>query len=102
MSNLSCISQVPVIFVPNTFTPNGDEHNELFRPITYFVSEIGYSFSIFNRNGEKIFETNDPQKGWDGTYQGSHVKNGSYVYHLQYINSLGVIANKQNYIILTR
>ncbi|MDG1283619.1 MAG: gliding motility-associated C-terminal domain-containing protein, partial [Flavobacteriales bacterium] len=102
LSNLSCISQVPVIFVPNTFTPNGDEHNELFRPITYFVSEIGYSFSIFNRNGEKIFETNDPQKGWDGTYQGSHVKNGSYVYHLQYINSLGVIANKQNYIILTR
>jgi gliding motility-associated-like protein len=102
LSNLSCISQVPVIFVPNTFTPNGDEHNELFRPITYFVSEIGYSFSIFNRNGEKIFETSDPQKGWDGTYQGSHVKNGSYVYHLQYINSLGVIANKQNYIILTR
>ena len=102
LSNLSCISQVPVIFVPNTFTPNGDEHNELFRPITYFVSEIGYSFSIYNRNGEKIFDTNDPQKGWDGTYQGSHVKNESYVYHLQYINSLGVIANKQNYIILTR
>ena len=73
----------------------------IFSPFLLNI-EIGYSFSIFNRNGEKIFETNNPQKGWDGTYQGSHVKNGSYVYHLQYINSLGVIANKQNYIILTR
>lgn len=102
LSNISCISQVPVIFIPNTFTPNGDEHNELFRPVTYFVSEEGYSFSIYNRDGEKIFETNNPQKGWDGTYNGSNVTNGNYVYNLQYVNSLGKITQKNNYIILTR
>ena len=56
MSNVSCVSQTPKLFVPNTFTPNDDEHNELFKPVTdAFVSEEGYKFSIYSRNGEEIF-----------------------------------------------
>ena len=101
-SNISCVSQTPVIFVPSVFTPNGDEHNEVFRPITYYVSEIGYSFRIYNRSGGKMFTTNDPQKGWDGTFNGSPVQNGNYVYHLQYINSLGNLTEKSAVITLVR
>ena len=69
-SNISCVSQTPILFVPSSFTPNGDEHNEIFKPITNFVSEIGYEFSIYTRSGAQLFSTNDPQKGWDGTFQG--------------------------------
>ena len=102
LSNISCISQTPIIFIPNSFTPNGDEHNEILKPITFFVSEQGYSFSIYNRGGEKIFKTNNPQKGWDGSYQGRQVQNGTYIYHLQYIDSSGNLSEKTNTITLLR
>ncbi|MBC8299366.1 MAG: gliding motility-associated C-terminal domain-containing protein, partial [Pelagibacterales bacterium] len=102
LSNIACVSQTPIIFVPNTFTPNGDEHNEVFRPVTYFVSEEGYSFSIYNRAGEKIFETDSPQKGWDGSYKGAQVQNGNYVYHLQFLNDLGNLTEKTDVINLVR
>ncbi len=101
-SNIACVSQTPIIFVPSSFTPNSDEHNEFFKPITYFVSEVGYLFSIYNRSGEKIFETNNPQKGWDGTFNGLQVPNGNYVYHIQFLNGVGDLTQKTDYITLIR
>ncbi|MBT5090419.1 MAG: T9SS type B sorting domain-containing protein [Flavobacteriales bacterium] len=101
-SNVSCISQTPIIFVPNTFTPNGDEHNEVFRPFTNFVSEEGYSFTIFSRNGGVIFTTNDPLKGWDGRLNGNMVQDDNYIFHLQYINGVGEITKKTDIITLVR
>ena len=102
LSNIACVSQTPVVFVPNTFTPNGDEHNEVFRPITYFVSEEGYSFTIYNREGEKIFETDNPQKGWDGSYKGAQVQDGNYVYHIQFLNGVGSLTEKMDVISVVR
>jgi gliding motility-associated-like protein len=101
-SNISCISQTPIIYVPNTFTPNGDEHNEVFRPFTNFVSEEGYSFTIFSRSGGIIFTTNDPLKGWDGRLNGNMVKDDNYIFHLQYINGVGEITRKTDVITLVR
>ena len=101
-SNVSCVSQTPIIFVPSAFTPNSDDHNEVFLPITYYVSEIGYSFTIYNRKGEVLFTTNDPQKGWDGTFNGNVVQNGNYIYHLQYINGVGNLTEKTDIITLVR
>ena len=102
LSNISCISQTPIIFIPGVFTPNGDEHNEVFYPITYYVSEIGYSFTIYNRNGIQIFTTNSPKKGWDGNFKGNPVQNGNYVYHLQFINGIGELTEKRDIITLIR
>ena len=102
LSNISCISQTPIIYVPNTFTPNGDEHNEVFRPFTNFVSEEGYSFTIFSRSGGIIFTTNDPLKGWDGRLNGNMVKDDNYIFHLQYINGVGEITRKTDVITLVR
>lgn len=102
LSNVSCVSQTPKLFVPNTFTPNEDEHNELFKPVTAFVSEEGYSFSIFSRGGEEIFHTNNPTKGWDGKFNGNDVQNGNYVYHVQYINGVGVLTEKTEMVTLVR
>jgi len=101
-SNISCVSQTPILFVPSSFTPNGDEHNEIFKPITNFVSEIGYEFSIYSRNGSQLFTTNDPQKGWDGTFLGKFVQNDNYVYHISYINGVGDLTEKVQVFTLIR
>jgi gliding motility-associated-like protein len=55
------------IYVPNTFTPNRDEINQVFLPILTdgFVEET-YHLTIFNRWGELVFETRDLNEGWDG------------------------------------
>jgi gliding motility-associated-like protein len=102
LSNITCISQIPKLFVSNTFTPNDDEHNELFKPVTAFVSEEGYSFTIYSRTGEEIFTTNDPTKGWDGKYQGKDAQVGNYVYHVKYINGIGELTEKTDLVSLVR
>ena len=101
-SNISCVSQTPILFVPSSFTPNGDFHNEVFKPITNFVSEIGYEFSIYSRSGEVLFKTNDPTKGWDGTYFGSYVQNDNYVFHVSYFNGVGDLTEKVEVFTLIR
>ncbi len=74
-----------VFYIPNTFTPDGDEFNNTFQPV--FTSGFDpYSFNmlIFNRWGEIIFESNDADKGWDGTYGGKMVPNGTYTWTLSF------------------
>jgi gliding motility-associated-like protein len=102
LSNIASVSQTPIIFIPSVFTPNGDEHNEVFRPVTYFISEIDYSFTVYNREGMLLYSTNDPHKGWDGTYLGNHVQGGNYVYHLQFINTEGNLTEKTAVVTLVR
>lgn len=74
------------IFMPNTFSPNGDGRNDLFYPMGQGVSAIK-SLRIFNRWGEMVFErsnlnANDPSAGWDGTYKGRPLNPDVYVYIL--------------------
>lgn len=54
------------IYVPNGFTPNDDELNDIFKPIVRGIDTDFYQFSVFNRWGQEMFSTNDPEKGWDG------------------------------------
>ncbi len=69
----------PTYYIPNTFTPNGDGLNEIFRAIPVGMSNTTY-FRIFNRNGQLMFETNQWLKGWDGTFKGKPQPNGVYVW----------------------
>lgn len=59
--------QMPV-FIPNTFTPNGDGNNDLF--LIYGQDIKTVDLKIFNRWGELVFESNNQFVGWDGTYKG--------------------------------
>jgi gliding motility-associated-like protein len=68
-------------FVPNTFTPNGDGENDIFRVKGIKVTEI--YFAVYNRWGEKVFETNDLNKGWDGTYKGKPADVGVFGWYLK-------------------
>jgi gliding motility-associated-like protein len=55
------------IYVPNTFTPNGDGLNDLFGPVLSFTDVVEYRFWIVNRKGRLVFETNDPNQKWNGS-----------------------------------
>jgi gliding motility-associated-like protein len=66
-----------IFYVPNTFTPDGNEYNNVFKPIlTSLIAE--YQMQIYNRWGELIFESFDKEVGWDGSYKGGIVQNGAY------------------------
>ncbi|MEZ4923268.1 MAG: gliding motility-associated C-terminal domain-containing protein [Crocinitomicaceae bacterium] len=71
------------IFVPNAFSPNGDNENDVLYVRGTFLEEI--DFKIFDRWGEKVFETQDQSLGWDGTFKGELVDPDVYVYHLKAI-----------------
>jgi gliding motility-associated-like protein len=72
-----------LIFVPNSFTPDGDEFNNIWQPIIGFADLASYDLFIFNRWGEIIFESHDPNVGWDGTYLGKMVPDGTYTWTIQ-------------------
>jgi gliding motility-associated-like protein len=73
-------------YVPNTFSPNDDNLNEVFIPVLNGYDPSDYYFAIYDRWGILIFETNDPQKGWNGTFDGNgghYVMNDAYVWKLR-------------------
>ena len=74
------ICEDPYIFVPNTFSPNGDNINDILyvRGLTL----ISIDFAIYDRWGERVFASKDPQIGWDGTYKGKPCNPDVYVYYL--------------------
>lgn len=73
------------VYVPNAFTPtNNDLVNDEFKPVASCVHD--YRFLIFNRWGEKIFETTNPAEGWNGRFKGSMSKQDVYVYKLFFMD----------------
>lgn len=69
--------------IPNAFTPQMDGLNETFGTVTLCEFDV-YVLSIYNRWGELIFESLDPNNNWDGFYQGLACPGGVYMYQLQY------------------
>jgi len=79
-SNIICVDNCPFYELPNTFTPNADGTNDLFKPFPYrFIDRI--EFQAFNRWGGLVFETTDPDINWDGTnLSGKPLEEGVYFY----------------------
>lgn len=71
-----------IIYVPNTFTPDGNKFNGVFKAEGGNIKE--YNLKIFNRWGEIIFESNNFNIGWDGTYGGKIVPDGTYIWVIEY------------------
>ena len=70
--------------LPNAFSPDGDGLNDVFKPIRRYDLIKQYHLMIFNRWGQQIFETENPDSGWDGTYNGQASPRGIYVYTIVY------------------
>jgi gliding motility-associated-like protein len=75
------------LFIPNTFTPNGDGQNDFFYPQGKGITRIT-SFIIYNRWGQKVFErtamnANAREQGWDGSFKGDSLSPDTFVYTLE-------------------
>ena len=85
--------------LPNAFTPNGDGKNDCFG-LKGFGSSQKIYFIIYNRWGEKVFETNDINTCWNGQYKGHLVESGNYVYYITAKTNCGDIVRKGNVILI--
>jgi gliding motility-associated-like protein len=70
-----------MVYLPNTFTPNGDGINESLKVMGPGVASVK-RFRVFNRWGQMIFESTDPAAGWDGTFNGTKLDPGVYMYYV--------------------
>ncbi len=79
-SNNICVENCPFYALPNTFTPNGDGANDLFKPFPYkFIDRI--DMVIYNRWGQVVYETADPEINWNGqNFAGNDLSQGVYHY----------------------
>jgi len=73
----------PYIFVPRAFSPNGDGTNDILYVRGESIDEV--QFIVYDRWGEKMFETNNLDRGWDGTFQGKQLPPDVYGYYLSVI-----------------
>lgn len=99
------ISELLVTYhLPNAFTPNDDSRNEIFKGIGFFEGMTNFQLSIWNRWGEMIFETNDPNEGWNGRKNnaGPVEQNGVYVVVVKYVDPAGMQVNQKGFVTLIR
>ena len=77
------VNSITDIFIPNAFTPNGDGNNDELK-IYGDVNTIVYlDFAVFNRWGEKVFESSNANFSWDGTYKGEVIPKGVFIYTMK-------------------
>ncbi len=88
-------------FIPNAFTPNADGNNDVFKVNTICTS-TNFSMSIYNRYGQRIFQSTSQDKGWDGTFNGQPVDIGTYFYYIKFTGPRRDSFEKKGDIILFR
>ena len=81
-SNEIILNQAPLIFIPSAFTPNNDGVNDYFLNQGSFVEE--FEFIIYNRWGQRVFNTGDLHDHWDGKFNGKLSPSGVYFYKLKF------------------
>jgi len=88
------------IFVPTAFSPNKDGQNEIECVYNNCIKTL--NFAIYDRWGEKVFETTDAKECWDGTYKGKPLNTGAFVYYMKATLYNGTEITKQGNISLLR
>jgi gliding motility-associated-like protein len=110
-NNFGCLDSVSskieiypdyTMYIPNSFTPNKDGINDVFKPMGDGFFQRTYSFKIFDRWGEEIFYTANYEIGWDGTFKGAPVESSSFTYQVKAIDLNYFNREHFGYVILTR
>jgi gliding motility-associated-like protein len=86
--------------IPNSFTPNGDGLNDCFGPGRFWRNTMSLEFMVYDRWGERIFYSTNPNACWNGTFKGVKAKEGAYVYYLTATTLCGKIEKKGNVILI--
>jgi gliding motility-associated-like protein len=79
--------------IPNAFTPNGDGRNDCFG-IRFWGNVISLDISIFNRWGQQVFRSTDPNACWDGKFKGADQPAGAYIYFIKVTAGCGTTSHK--------
>jgi gliding motility-associated-like protein len=90
----------PRFVVPNAFTPNGDGNNDCFGIKRWGNAKVE-EFAVYNRWGQLIFKTTNPNRCWDGTFNGKPQDTGGYVYVIKAQTLCGVV-NRRGIVMLIR
>ncbi|HLP10575.1 MAG TPA: PKD domain-containing protein [Flavobacteriales bacterium] len=77
------VNDVFLIYLPNTFTPDGDGINDIFIPVMQGFKSETFEFFIFDRWGEVVFKSTDVTQGWDGTHKAMKSKEDVYVWKIR-------------------
>lgn len=97
-SNIVSLFRETDLYFPNAFRPDGN--NKVFKPVATGFGGSNYLFQIFNRWGQLIFESTDPELGWDGKYKGNSSPQGTYIYRLVYQNVYNITKQQQGTVTL--
>lgn len=88
------------LFIPNAFSPNADGENDVLKIFGGCIKDL--QFAIYDRWGEKVFETTDPTDVWDGTYKGKMMNTAVFVYRLEVVLLTGESISRKGNISLIR
>jgi gliding motility-associated-like protein len=75
-----CVTQPPIIWIPSAMVINGQPENQIFKPVSGFIDLDSYRMEIYNKWGQLIFESDDVNEGWDGTFKGNEVREDFFRY----------------------
>ncbi len=100
-SNTVCMDIEEKVFVPNTFTPDHDNINDLFRPVFSFTP-ASYMLVITDRENRKLFESTDYNDSWDGLTNGSPLPSGVYLWYLKVKTPSGKVIQKNGTVTILR
>lgn len=81
-----------VLYIPNSFSPNGDFKNDIF--LVSILNEVEFEINIYNSFGSKLFNTTDKTQGWDGTYKGRDIQEDTYIVTLFATDVFGRVYKK--------
>ncbi|MDB5232616.1 MAG: cell surface protein [Chitinophagaceae bacterium] len=91
----------PDLFVPTAFTPNKDGRNDILKAIPVGIKKFEY-LQVYSRWGQLIFQSNDPDKGWDGKFNGIEQASGTYVFVARGIDYLDNVIIRKGTCVLIR
>ncbi|MBR9921426.1 MAG: T9SS type B sorting domain-containing protein [Bacteroidetes bacterium] len=82
-SNVICLRPEPKMYIPNVFSPTGENNREWKVFVQFIEPGFDYQLQVFNRWGALVFETDDPEQVWDGRTGGALLPSGVYIFRLR-------------------